>query len=290
MFLSIRDFTVKWVGYEDLFGGLEDLGIDSFELFVSRDLRTSHYVDMGHRTELGLDVSSRERRLDIKRTLADRGFSICAILLENDFSRPELDKESKYVIDGCKVAHDLGVEVVRINALMRELPGYTIDDSVSRMVRALRPCLNVCEDLGVSLAVENHGVIGNNEDFLRKLFDEAGSGHLGLTLDTGNFYWYGYPLSKVYAIVEEMAGLVRHTHVKNATVPEDLREARRKPGEVKMAPLFSGDIDLGRIINTLRSAGYDYDINIEDESLGQFRGPQRLRVLKRDIEFLRTLI
>lgn len=39
MYVAIRDFTVRWLGYEELFGGLKDLEINDFELYVSKDLK-----------------------------------------------------------------------------------------------------------------------------------------------------------------------------------------------------------------------------------------------------------
>jgi len=290
MYISIRDFTVKWVGYRDLFEGLEDLGIKGFELYVGRDLKTGLYVDMGYETKLGLDVSTKTERLHTKKLLENRGFIISAILIENDFSRNNLDLEVKYVKDACTVAYDLGVDTVRINSLMREIPGYTLEKYIDRMEKAVNLCLQKCKDLGVSLAVENHGIIGNREEFIREIYKRINDEHFGLTLDTGNFYWYGYPLSKVYEIIKEFAHLVKHTHFKNASVPENVKETVRKPGEVTMMPLYEGDIDLGKVIKILKSAGYDGDVNIEDESLGRFKGDQRIQVLKKDIEYLKTLI
>lgn len=290
MFLSIRDFTVKWVGYDTVFGGLKDLGIPSFELFVSRELKVESYLDMGYVTELGFDVSSKEAREDLKRRLREAGLSVCAILVENDFSSEDLNKEVDYVISAIKVASELEVGVVRINAVMRPIPGYDLEKHVKRVADAVGKCMNLCHNLGVSLAVENHGVIANKREFLRSLFQTVDDESLGLTLDTGNFYWFGYPLREVYDIVEEFASKVKHTHVKNATVEPDRRETFREPGDVEMAPLYKGDINLERIVEILRKAGYDYDLTIEDESLGMFKGEERLAVLRKDIEFIRKLI
>ena len=33
-------------------------------------------------------------------------------------------------------------------------------------------------------------------------------------MDTGNFYWRGYPLSEVYGILEVLAPFAKHTHLK----------------------------------------------------------------------------
>ena len=57
-----------------------------------------------------------------------------------------------------------------------------------------------------------------------------------------------------------------------------------------MKPLYEGDIDMAFVIKALRNAGYDYDINIEDESLGHFILEERQHVLKRDVEFLRKML
>ncbi len=290
MFLSIRDFTVKWVGYDTVFEGLKDLGIPSFELFVSRELKVESYLDMGYVTKLGFDVSSKEAREDLKRRLREVGLSVCAILVENDFSSEDLDREVDYVLSAVKVASELEIGVVRINAVMHPIVSYDLEKHVRRVADAVGKCMGSCRDLGVSLAVENHGVIANRREFLRSLFRMVDDEHLGLTLDTGNFYWFGYPLSEVYDIVKEFASKVKHTHVKNATVKPDKRETFRKPGDVEMTPLYQGDVNLEEVVKTLRRAGYDYDLTIEDESLGMFKGKERLDVLKKDVEFLKRLI
>ncbi|MEM3546305.1 MAG: sugar phosphate isomerase/epimerase [Candidatus Bathyarchaeia archaeon] len=290
MFLSIRDFTVKWVGYDTVFDGLKDLGIPSFELFVSRELKVESYLDMGYVTELGFDVSSKESRESLKRKLREAELSVCAILVENDFSSKDLDREVDYVLSAVKVASELEVDVVRINAVMRPIPGYDLEKHVKRVADAVGRCIGSCRDLGVSLAVENHGVIANKREFLRSLFQMVNDEHLGLTLDTGNFYWFGYPLKEVYEIIEEFASKVKHTHVKNAVVEPNRREVFREPGDVRMAPLYQGDIDLGRVVKMLKNAGYDYDLTIEDESLGMFKDKERLTVLKKDVAFVGKLL
>ncbi|MEM2849796.1 MAG: sugar phosphate isomerase/epimerase family protein [Candidatus Bathyarchaeia archaeon] len=278
------------MGYDTVFDGLKDLGIPSFELFVSRELKVESYLDMGYVTELGFDVSSKESRESLKRKLREAELSVCAILVENDFSSEDLDREVDYVLSAVKVASELEVDVVRINAVMRPIPGYDLEKHVKRVADAVGKCMGSCRDLGVSLAVENHGVIANKREFLRSLFQMVNDEHLGLTLDTGNFYWFGYPLKEVYEIIEEFASKVKHTHVKNAVVEPNRREVFREPGDVRMAPLYQGDIDLGRVVKMLKNAGYDYDLTIEDESLGMFKDKERLAVLKKDVAFVGKLL
>jgi len=288
LFLSLRDALIKWAGYNTVFEGLKDLGVSSFELFINREMKVKSYLDAAYAADV--DVSSKCFREDLKKRLKELNLSICAILVENDFSSENLKREVDYVLSSIEVASGLEVSVVRINAVMRSITGYSMEKYAKRVADAIEECMDMCRNLGVSLAIENHGVIANRREFLRLLFQTIDDEHLGLTLDTGNFYWFGYPLSEVYSIVEEFAPRVKHTHIKNAVAEPDRKEAFRGVGEVKMAPLYQGDIDLRRIVSILRRAGYNYDLTIEDESLGMFSGGERINILKRDVEYIQKLL
>ena len=54
--------------------------------------------------------------------------------------------------------------------------------------------------------------------------------------------------------------------------------------------IAEGDLDMNRIVGTLRRAGYDRDLCIEDESLGKFTGPERKEHIKSAIAVLRKAI
>ena len=193
-------------------------------------------------------------------------------------------------MNGCKIAKEIGVDVVRINALMRERENFKLEDYINVSVDAIKKTLDKTKDLNVSLAMENHGVIANRREFVRNLISTVNSDLFGLTFDTGNFYWYGYPINEVYEILKEFAKYVKHTHMKNAVVPAALKNTMRKPTEVTMAPLYEGDVDMKLVINTLKNSGYDGDITIEDESMGRFTSEERIEILKKDVEYLKLLI
>lgn len=284
MLLSVRDVTLLYAGYGSLSEGLRDLGVDGFELYVGRDLKTQP-IDGGR-----FDLSSGDGVARLKRFLSLRGFKVYALLLANDFSNPDLNRETAYVRAGLEAAYRLEARVVRINALMREIQGYGLEDYVGRMAEAVEPCIRVCRETGVSLAVENHGVVANRVEFLKLLFDRFPDGCLGLTLDTGNFYWFGYPLNRVYEIYETFAPYVKHSHIKNAVAEPGKKDAVRKPGDVEMTPLYEGDIALDRVIDILEKTGYRHDLTIEDESLPRFKPRERIMILRKDVEYLRKLL
>ncbi len=278
MFVACRDAFLKAPIFESLDQGLDELKVKSLEVAIDRQLLTG----------LGVNISEKGERAKLAKSLQEKGISICAVLLENDFIREDVKGEIDYVLKACKAAADLGVKVARINALMREAPGFTLEKYIERAVSSIKACNRSLAKLGVSLAVENHGVIANRREFLKGLLKEVGSDNLGLTLDTGNFYWFGYPVQEVYDIIREFAGHVKHTHIKNATTAR--KNERRKPSEIVMAPLYEGDLNLKLIVDALKRAGYDHDLTIEDESLGRFSLEERRKILKKDADFLRSLL
>jgi hypothetical protein len=94
-----------------------------------------------------------------------------------------------------------------------------------------------------------------------------------MTLDTGNFYWYGHPLRVVYALLERFAPRAVHTHIKNIAYPAELAETRREIGYEYgryAAPLDEGNIAMDRVVGILRRAGYRGDLCIENEALARY--------------------
>ena len=171
-----------------------------------------------------------------------------------------------------------------------ELP---LDERVRIYGDAVVELLRRTPDSEVALGIENHGPQGNDPEWMTSVLRRVGSPRLGVTLDVGNWYWYGHPLSRVYEIYEELGPYVRATHVKNICYPEELRETQRKIGYEYgkyCCPLDEGDLDLSRGAAILRAAGYGGPMTIEDESLGKYALEERPSVLRRDADHLRRAI
>jgi sugar phosphate isomerase/epimerase len=293
MYVSVRDFIVIWVGYEDLMKGLKDLGIDSYELYVNKTLSQDVYEDMGHVVKLGFNLRDAYERKEFLEFSKNTGTKPCVILLENDFSNEDLEEELNYIKKATQLADEIGVEVIRINSHMQIREERPIEAYSKQFVEIMKYLLRETKGSSVAYAVENHGYVSNDERFLDCVFREINDERVGLTLDTGNFYWYGYPLSKVYQLIEKYANLVKHTHLKNLKYPEVKREKQRPPGEdfpEVGAPLYEGDIELKKVVQVLRKAGYTGDLTIEDESLGKYTQEERRTVLKKDVEYIKKLI
>ena len=83
MYMAIRDSQVLAVGYKDVIAGVKDLGLESFELDVRRDLNSG----------LPFDISRKEKIEEAISRLISENVSICALLVSNDFVGEDVEGE-----------------------------------------------------------------------------------------------------------------------------------------------------------------------------------------------------
>jgi sugar phosphate isomerase/epimerase len=215
-------------------------------------------------------------------------------MLATDFSGEDADAHVAWAVRAAHAAADLGASALRIDTWTRrtgELPPGTIVDNLAR---CLGRVLEATDGTGVALGIENHGRLFNDPEILDAVFAAVDDPRVGMTLDTGNFYWYGYPLSRLYALLEHFAPRAKHTHIKNIAYPAELAETRREIGYEYgryAAPLDEGNIDIARVVRILRGAGYCGDLCVENEALSRYEDPeQRINILRRDVETLRAAV
>lgn len=291
MYLSIRDDILFAAGYPTLLAGLQDLQIPGVELRVQRDDTVPALTPDGNRSRLRLS-DPQDRALLQQQTQA-HNITLAALCMANNFNAPDRDSEIAWAVRTVHAAQQLGIPVVRIDPIMtgeQELPPQ---ERLQRITTALIEILNATADTPVDLGVENHGPHGNDPDFLKTLMDRVGNPRLGLTLDSGNFYWRGWPLSRVYQIFHELAPHVKHTHIKNIAYPPEIREVERATGYEYgryVCPIHLGDIDHNRYVATLRQAGYNRGLCLEDESLDKYPPEERKANLRAAANALRATL
>lgn len=290
MYVSIRDDILLATGFESIADGLRFYDIPGVELAVDRDYRVRAVAPTPERPHLALSSDDDVARLSDQTRRG--GVTISAFLLPNNFNAPDIDRELAWVVRVVEVAASLKVPAVRIDAMMhgeRELPR---EEREAIFASGVKHVLERTDGLRVDLGIENHGFQGNDPDFLDGLLAAVGSSRLGLNLDTGNFYWAGHPLDRVYEILEHFAPATKHTHVKNIRYPEEIRNRRREIGyeyETYVSPITEGDIDHARVVGLLRAAGYDRDLCIEDESIGKYDEAGRRANIRAAADYLKRL-
>jgi sugar phosphate isomerase/epimerase len=280
--LGTRDVMLRHVGKPDVWSAAAAIGAEGIEINVREDLSFS---DLFH-PQKKYSGATPDGIEQLKADAQASGRRITALCMSNHFDeRPEAEIE--WCAKTARAAQALGVKAVRIDVVPRKLPvGQFLDFSVV----TLKKLMEATEPTGVAFGIENHGHVTNNPEFLQPLFERVGSNRLGLTLDTGNFYWFGHPLSKVYQLVETFACRVFHTHCKSIKYPEDRREKQRPVGweyAKYFCPVYEGDVDYARVVRILQKSNYAGDLCIEDEALGKFPKPEQATVLAKEIQYLK---
>lgn len=282
--VGCRDLYLKLAGKPDSWSCLRALGGDATEVQVGLDLSCPNLFHPQRK----YSVASAEGIRAIKADLADSGCRISAFMMSNRFDQ-RLEAELQAVRGVVRAAQQLGVQAIRIDVVPRKLKGQ---EFLPFAIKACRRLCDLAEGTPVRFGVENHSIIANDPKFLEGLFAGVGSTRLGLTLDCANFYWWGHPLKDLYALYEQFAPRVVHTHCKSIHYPADKRNVRRKMGweyAKYCCPIYEGDIDFKRVAKILRQANYQGDLCIEDESLGHFPEGERAAVIRKEIALLRQL-
>lgn len=283
--LAVRDAHVcAHRAGTNFFDGLRSLGLTNFELQVKPD---GSLPNLGAGAPWSLaksaDVAAFKARLEAENV------GVAALMLDTDFCGPDAEKHVQWTIEMSQRARDLGVTTIRLDPLTanREMPAAAIRDTLVRQLTRILARTEI-----VNFGLENHGVVGNDADFLDQIF-AAADPRLGMTLDIANFYWSGLPLHEVYATLEHFAPRAKHSHVKSIAFPAALRETRREAGyryAEYAAPINEGDIDLKRVVKILREADYAGALCIENEALPRFVPAQRAQVLRREVTALQNAL
>lgn len=285
MEVAIRDAMLPDLEAAEFFRRLRELGVCSIEIEMQQNGRTPMLREHGDAFHMG-DAAL------LKRRLADEGARATALLLATDFSAGQPETQDAWVFRAVRAAAEIGAPVVRIDPLVR-------NESVGRdrvrdnVIRAVEQVLRRTEDTGVDLGIENHGPIANDPSFLDDVFAAVPDPRLGMTLDTGNFYWFGFPLEEVYGLIEKYAPRTKHTHLKNINYPADIASRPREVGfeyAKYCCPVHEGNLELRRVVRLLRAGGYARDLCIEDESLSKYPAEERLGVLSREVRAVRDAI
>lgn len=283
--VTCRDVLLRHTGQPDSWSALKSIGAEGVEVTIGEDLS----LPALYHPDKKYSAADAAAIAQLKADLAAAGQRITAFCMYNRFDeRP--DFEIQWGTHVAQVAQALGVKAIRIDVVPHKLPA---DQFLDCAVAALKKLMQATESTGVAFAIENHGRMTNDPEFLKPLFARVGSGRLGLTLDTGNFYWFGHPLSKVYELFQTFADRVFHTHCKSIRYPEDQREKQRPMGweyAKYHCPIDQGDIDFRRLLAILRKAGYANDLCVEDESLAKYPLAERGAVLAREIRYLKEAL
>lgn len=162
----------------------------------------------------------------VKQTAIERGVQLdggigCICRTARGWNPREGDPVT-YLTKGIKVAHAIGAKAMRcyMGNNPDRLGATPLAAHIEQTMQSLRAVKSIATDLGVRVAIENHGDLTARETKL--LIEESGSGHVGACLDTGNPMWV---LEDPMLTVEVLAPYAVTTHVRDSALVEHPRGA-----------------------------------------------------------------
>ncbi len=138
--------------------------------------------------------------------------SICP--LATGWSPAEKDAAT-YLAKGLRVAKALGASAMRcyLGNINDRRGKYSVEQLLEAPLVGLRAVRNLALDLGVKVAIENHGDLTARE--ARHLIENAGKDHVGACLDIGNPLWV---LEDPLLTVEVLAPYIVSTHLRDSAL------------------------------------------------------------------------
>ncbi len=226
-------------------------------------------VDILHRQmeidELGpLDATTHRHCQQLKRHAFGHGVDLVCLSIHQDFVSPNPAERRRWIAhtEKCiEIAYALGVPCVRISsgrwktigdfgALMKArgvepiLAGHTEDEGFKWCSESIAQCMEMAEQRGVVLALENHWGLSGTVEGQMRIIKAVNSPWLGALMDTGNFLEDPY---------DKLAQIAPKTVFVQAKTYEGGGE------------FYTLSLDYHRIAAILRDAGYTGYVALEME-------------------------
>jgi sugar phosphate isomerase/epimerase len=241
-----------------------------------------------------LELADPQASTESRTIAADHGLVIPMFCCSPDFTHPDREfrrrqvEAEKHSID---VAAELGATYCRVLSGQRR-PELSPEEGLNYAAECIEACLDHAGSRGVTLILENHykdnywehPEFAQSTDMFCRLVSRINSPHFGVNYDPSNAYLAGEdPLE----LLERVKHRVVTMHASDRCLAEGTLEDLRREEDHRgyAARLRHGEIgkglnDYDAIFSTLRAAGFDGWISIED-------GVDGMEQLQRSVTFLR---
>jgi len=190
--------------------------------------------------------------------------------------------------DEMKVVQSLGGDLIVTGSGRTE--GDTLKKRVENFVESMRPHVALAEELGVTIAIENHGnQLIESPDSLRYFAELSGSGRLGIA-----FAPYHLPQDPMLLaqLIRDIGPRMVHFYAWEHGM--GCHEKRPKAQEMKQLPGY-GPLDFGPIVDALRDTNYSGRTSIFMHPVPRGipilpTAPEVTRAINRSREYLEHLL
>lgn len=247
MRLGLDSYSLRWQGW------------DAFQLLqYAADLGLGN-VHFSERTNL---VSLDDAYLEsLKRRAGALSLSIELGMLSFDqyssFFRPEYGAGEQQLADMLRAARKIGSPIVRtvLGGQAERLGAMHIQQHVEEVLRVLRLVDPLAHELGINVAIENHGALDLLAHELEALVQQAGPEWVGVCLDTGN---PAYAAEDPVVAAEVLAPYILSTQVRDTRIWSVADGAL-----AQWVPMGQGNVDMVRILKILDEHAPEAPLNLE---------------------------
>ncbi len=201
--------------------------------------------------------------------LRETGLPVCVYSVSNNFALPDpaaCAEELQAITRGVDAARALGASIVRVFA--GDAPdGIAPADAFRWITLGLSEAADYARNAGVTLALENHGLLAGLSGQVSLILDAVNSPALRANPDTGNFLLARDVPENACGRLAPRAAMC---HLKDfvAVPPNYHLQAYVAANGSKYAgtALDEGEVDLPACLANLRAGGFDGWVNIEYEA------------------------
>lgn len=247
MLLGVDSFSLRWQGW------------DAFQLMeyaAGIGLQNVHFSERNNLESLEpsylQSVRNRADELGLRIEIGMRSFDRHSTTFE-----PELGSGEEQLSAMLRAAQVIGSPIVRCFLGMQNdrLGGVPIQEHIAESIRTLRAVVPLAEDLGIAIAVENHGGVDLLAPELRDMIETVDSDYVGVCLDTGNPI---YAAEDAVFASEILAPYVVTTHLRDSRV-----WATADGAAVQWVPAGEGNVDFRQILQILQRHAPDTAVDLE---------------------------
>jgi sugar phosphate isomerase/epimerase len=215
--------------------------------------------EAGYYHSFSMDDDPREMREILDRY----GVKPSGLSAHSPLMRPEISVD--YLRRAIRFAADLGAPVVNTDEGPK--PAWMSDEDAFAIMRyTLAVVLRTAARYGIYVAIEPHQIYSRRTEGLLRIATLVESPWLRVNYDTGNAYLGG---EDPYQGLEAVKDRVVHVHAKDISIRQSEAERGKVTGTPVGCACGDGVIDWRRVVEILRSAGYQGVLSVECGSSDQ---------------------
>lgn len=247
MLLGIDSFSLRWQGW------------DAFQLMeyaASLGLQNVHFSERANLASLETpyleSIRSRADQLGLRIEIGMRSFERHSTTFD-----PALGTGEEQLSTMLHAAKVLGSPIVRCFLGMQadRMGDVPFERHIAEATRTLRAAAPLAGELGITIAIENHGGVDLLATELRDLIEAIGSDFVRVCLDTGN---PPYAAEDAVLATEILAPYIVTTHLRDTRI-----WATGDGAMVQWAPIGEGNVDLRRIVEIVGQHAPDSALDLE---------------------------